>query len=107
MTDRSESPSILSRGERDVARRLRAGESVAAIADARRSSTESVEKAIDRVREKTERALITLAESPFSVELLADLDPERKRTLQAALAIDDSSDSEDGSEADGPSDTDR
>jgi DNA-binding NarL/FixJ family response regulator len=103
MTDRSESPSILSRGERDVARRLRAGESVAEIADARETSTTSVEKAIDRVREKTERALSTLAESPFTT----DLDPERKRTLQAALAADDAENPEDGSEGDEPSDADR
>ena len=106
MTDRSESPSILSRGERDVARRLRAGENVAEIADARESSAESVEKAIDRVREKTERALTTLAESPFSAELLADLDPKWKRTLRAALAADDSNDPEDGSEDNEPSDAD-
>ncbi|PSP76298.1 hypothetical protein BRC86_01445 [Halobacteriales archaeon QS_3_64_16] len=105
MADRSESPSILSRGERDVARRLRAGESVAEIADARESSTESVEKAIDRVREKTERSLTTLAESPFSAELLADLDPERKRTLGAVLAVDDSNNPEDRSKGDEPTDT--
>ncbi|PSP42952.1 hypothetical protein BRC68_09430 [Halobacteriales archaeon QH_6_64_20] len=86
MTDRSESPSILSRGERDVATRLREGRSVAEIAEARDTTTEGIEKAIDRVREKTERALTTLAESPFTAELGADLDPESRRALRDALA---------------------
>lgn len=84
MSDRS-APSILSRGERDVARRLRDGQSVTEIADARDTSAESVEKAIDRVREKTERALITLAESPFSAEFAADLDPKRRNAILEAL----------------------
>jgi hypothetical protein len=85
MTDRSESASILSRGERDVAARLRAGRSVAEIAEARDSSIERVEKTIDRVHEKTERAVSTLVESPFTVELGANLDSESRQALCDAL----------------------
>lgn len=73
--------SILSSGERDVARRLAAGESVADIADARDQSVETIEKHVDRIREKTERAAVTLAESPFVEEVLADLDEETRATL--------------------------
>jgi len=83
--------SILSHGERDVARRLRDGQTTSEIADARDTPTDGIEKAIDRVREKTERALTTLAESPFTTDLVADLDPETRRELRDALrAADDS-----------------
>lgn len=77
--------SILSHGERDVARRLRDGQTVAEIADARDTSTDGVEKAIDRIREKTERALTTLAESPFSTDLATDFDLQTRRELRDAL----------------------
>lgn len=73
--------SILSSGERDVARRLAAGESVADIADARDQPVETVEKHVDRIREKTGRAAVTLAESPFVGEVLADLDEETRAAL--------------------------
>ncbi len=73
--------SILSSGERDVARRLAAGESVADIADARDQPVETVEKHVDRIREKTERAAVTLAESPFAGEVLAALDEETRAAL--------------------------
>lgn len=73
--------SILSGGERDVARRLAAGESVDDIADARDQSVETVEKHVDRIREKTERAAVTLAESPFVEEVLADLDEETRAVI--------------------------
>lgn len=90
MTDRTETPSILSRGERDVAEQLRDGRSVEEIAKARNTSAAGIEKAIDRVREKTERALTTLVESPFTTDVAADLDPETRRALRDALADEDS-----------------
>lgn len=83
--------SILSHGERDVARRLRDGQTTKEIAAARDASTDGIEKAIDRVREKTERALTTLAESPFTTDLVADLDPETRRELRNALGETDAS----------------
>jgi hypothetical protein len=87
MTDRPDhdTASILSRGERDVANRLGEGRTTAEIADARDTSDESVAKAIDRIREKTGRALTTLAESPFTADLAADLDPETRSELRDAL----------------------
>jgi len=63
--------SILSSGERDVANRLADGESVEEIAAAREQSVETVEKHVGRIREKTERAFATLAESPFTDEVAA------------------------------------
>lgn len=83
MTGSNERPSILSRGERDVADRLRAGESVDDIADARDTTAERVAKTIDRIREKTERAFVTLAESPFADEIARGLDPEIRDALPA------------------------
>ncbi|WP_254536296.1 LuxR C-terminal-related transcriptional regulator [Halomarina litorea] len=77
--------SILSSGEREVAWRLADGQSVEDIAAARDQSVETVEKHVDRIREKTERAVATLVESPFAEAVLADLDPEARETV-AALA---------------------
>jgi DNA-binding NarL/FixJ family response regulator len=84
--DTSEPPSsILSHEERAVARALAAGEDAASVAGARGTDPETVERAAERVREKTERALATLAESPFVAEALADLDPETRAAVRAAL----------------------
>ena len=77
--------SILSHGERDVAGYLRDGADVAEIAAARGSSEESVEKSIDRIREKTRRAFATLQESPFLEEAARDLDGGTRSTLLGAL----------------------
>ena len=78
-------PSILSHEERAVAAALDAGTDPVTIADERDSSIEAVEAAVDRIREKTERAFATLAESPFTGDLAADLDPERRAALRTAL----------------------
>lgn len=80
-----ETASILSTGERDVARRLRAGQSVAEIAEAREVSTEAVEQARDRIQEKTARAWATLAQSPVAAETAADLDEETRARLREVL----------------------
>jgi DNA-binding NarL/FixJ family response regulator len=78
--------SILSHEERHVAEGLAAGHSPAEIAADRDTDTETVERAADRVREKTDRALATLAASPFLEEAAAALDPAARRSLREALA---------------------
>lgn len=74
--------SVLSHGERDVAASLREGRSVEEIAERRDVSTDAVEKAIDRIREKTDRAAATLVQSPFAAEAVADLDPDDRAALR-------------------------
>lgn len=83
--DSDPAPSILSRGEHVVARRLREGLTVEEIAEERDESPEAVERAIERVREKTDRALATLAQSPFATEAARDLDPETRERVRTAL----------------------
>lgn len=78
--------SILSTGEREVARRLTDGDSLEEIAEARDDSVETVERHVDRIREKTERAFATLAESPFTEEFADDLDEPTRRRLREATA---------------------
>lgn len=78
--------SILSTGEREVARRLTDGDSLAEIAEARDDSVETVERHVDRIREKTERAFATLDESPFTEEFADDLDEPTRRRLHEATA---------------------
>jgi len=73
--------SILSHGEREIAAMLREGRSIEAIADARDESTPVVEKARDRIRAKTERALATLLQSPDTETVVADLDPAERTEL--------------------------
>ncbi|MFB6084515.1 MAG: hypothetical protein ABEJ94_09745 [Halorientalis sp.] len=77
--------SILSHGEREVAAMLEEDHSVEEIAAERDESVESVEKAIDRIREKTDRALATLIASPFTDRAAADLDPATRDRLRSAL----------------------
>ncbi|WP_254545673.1 hypothetical protein [Halomarina pelagica] len=77
--------SILSSGEREVARRLADGDSSEEIAADRGTSVEAVEKAIDRIEEKTERAFATLAESPVAADVAATLDEETRATLRDRL----------------------
>lgn len=77
--------SILSHGERDVAGYLREGADPAEIATARDVSEESVEKAVDRVEEKTRRAIATLVESPFVDDAARELDDETRRELIEAF----------------------
>lgn len=78
--------SILSTGEREVARRLADGDSLEEIAEARDDSVETVEKHVDRIREKTERAFATLAESPFTEEFADELDGATRRRIHEATA---------------------
>jgi hypothetical protein len=80
-----ESQSILSHGEREIAAMLRAGRSVEEIAAERDDPVPVVEKAVDRIREKTRRALVTLLQSPHTGAVAADLDPEERSGLRAAL----------------------
>jgi DNA-binding CsgD family transcriptional regulator len=77
--------SILSHGERRIARLRRAGHSVDEIARERDDSPASVEKALDRIETKTRRALVTLLQSPTTEAALADLDPEDRATLREHL----------------------
>ena len=81
----SDEPSILSHEERAVAAALAAGTDPVTIADERDSSIEEIEASVERIREKTERAFATLAESPFTGDLATDLDPDRRDTLRTAL----------------------
>jgi hypothetical protein len=80
--------SILSTGERRVAELLADGKSVEEIAEARAESVEATEKAVERVREKTDRALATLVESPFTAAAAADLDDDERARLGEQLAPD-------------------
>ena len=81
----SDEPSILSHEERAVAAALAAGTDPVTIADERDSSIEEIEASVERIREKTERAFATLAESPFTGDLATDLDPDRREALRTAL----------------------
>lgn len=78
--------SILSHGERDVAGHLREDPdaSIDDIAAARGVSANAIEQSVERVRDKTARALHTLAESPFTAEVARGLDDDvRDRLIQA------------------------
>ncbi|PSQ17192.1 hypothetical protein BRD00_08330 [Halobacteriales archaeon QS_8_69_26] len=79
--------SILSHSERDVATHLREHPDATPedVAAARGADPEATEKAVARIREKTDRALATLLQSPFTDEAAADLDPERRAELREAL----------------------
>jgi hypothetical protein len=83
--DDDEGRSILSHGEREIARMRRDGMSVEAIADARDDSPEAVEKALDRIRTKTDRALLTLLQSPVTEPAVDDLDPDTRETIRSRL----------------------
>jgi DNA-binding NarL/FixJ family response regulator len=85
MPDITADSSILSHGEREVAAMLDDGHSADEIATARDESVESIEKAIDRIREKTDRALATLLASPFTDRAAADLDPAARKRLRSEL----------------------
>lgn len=77
--------SILSTGERRVAALLAEGHDVEAIAEQRGESVEATEKAVDRIREKTERAFVTLLESPFTGDVATDLSEDEQERLRAML----------------------
>jgi hypothetical protein len=77
--------SIFSHEERAIAAALAEGTDPVTIAKNRDSSVEAVEASVERIREKTDRAFATLAQSPFTADLADDLDPERRAELRAAL----------------------
>jgi DNA-binding CsgD family transcriptional regulator len=80
-----ERQSILSHGEREIATLRTSGHSVAEIADRRGDTETAIEKALDRIEAKTRRALVTLAESPVTATVAAELDPEDRADLLARL----------------------
>lgn len=84
MAEESE-PSIFSHEERAVAAALAEGTDPVTIADERDASVAQVEASVERIREKTERAFATLAQSPFSADLARELDPERRAELRTLL----------------------
>lgn len=84
--DTSDRPSVLSHGEREVAALVAAGNSLEEVAKQREEPVETVEKTVDRIRSKTDRALATLLQSPFAAEAAADLAPEERRRLRDRLA---------------------
>jgi DNA-binding NarL/FixJ family response regulator len=79
------SDSIFSHGEQAIASMIKDGMTLEEIAEERDVSTDTIEQSIDRIREKTTRAVTTLAESPFTAEVGADLDEEAREKLLDAL----------------------
>lgn len=79
------SDSILSHGEQAIASMLADGMAIEEIGEERGVPSETIEKSIDRIREKTARAFTTLSESPFTDELVADLDEETRAELSKAF----------------------
>lgn len=84
-----ERQSILSHGEREIAAMLREGRSIETIADERDDPPAVVEKARDRIRQKTDRALVTLLQSPDTEVATADLDPDERAELRTRLGPDE------------------
>lgn len=82
----TERQSILSHGEREIAAMRREGHSIEEIASARDEPAAVVEKALDRIQAKTDRAVATLLESPFVTESLNDLDDEDRSKLRSLVA---------------------
>ena len=60
--------SVLSTGERRIAELLREGRSIEEIAEIRGEPVDVIERGVDRIREKTDRAVATLLESPYLEE---------------------------------------
>lgn len=91
MSGTSRPESILSHGEQDVAGYLREspGMTPAEIAEARGVPDDAVEKSIRRIEEKTRRAVFTLIQSPYTTEVVAELDPDTRRALLDRLQRDE------------------
>ncbi len=87
MVQQDASNSILSHGEQDVAGYLREHPDATAadIAEARGVDETAVDQAIERIREKTHRAVVTLAESPFAAETLQGADPAIRDRFRSVL----------------------
>lgn len=81
--------SILSHGERQVALARREGQSIGAIAEQRGVTEAQVEKTLDRVAEKTDRALATLLQSPTTAEAVAGLTAAERARLRDLLVADE------------------
>lgn len=79
--------SILSTEERKVAAALRKGATIGEIATEQNKPVESIERAVKRIREKTGRALATLAESPFTAEIAAGRPGAERERLAEALDV--------------------
>lgn len=79
------SESIFSHGEQDVAGHLREGREVSEIAAARNTSEEAVRKSVDRIEEKTHRALATILQSPVVTECAGELTPAQRHEIISAL----------------------
>ena len=79
------SDSIFSHGEQAIASMIADDMTLEEIAEERGVSTDTIEKSIDRIREKTARAYTTLSESPFTGELGEDLDEETREEVLDAL----------------------
>jgi hypothetical protein len=77
--------SILSHEERTVAEALAAGDDHETIAAAHDLDPATVARTETRIRQKTERALATLAESPFTGAVAAEADPDLLAAVLTAL----------------------
>lgn len=79
--------SILSTEERKVAAAIRQGATIKEIATEQNKPAEAIERAVERIREKTGRALATLVESPFTAEVAAGRPEAERERLADALDI--------------------
>jgi len=80
-----EPASVFSTGERRIAELLREGHSIEAIAERRDEPVEAIERGIDRIRQKTDRAIATLIQSPYLEAAAADRAPEERERIRAAF----------------------
>jgi len=87
MVGMNQRDSILSHEERAIARLLREDPDATpeSIADARDADVTAVERSIRRIREKTDRAVATLVQSPFLEEATSDLEPEDRERIRSAV----------------------
>jgi DNA-binding NarL/FixJ family response regulator len=85
MADFDDRSSVLSHGEREIAALVRDGHSVDDIATTRDATTTEVEKALDRIHEKTTKAVATLLQSPYTADAVTELDADARASLRSAL----------------------
>lgn len=81
----SDPASVFSTGERRIAELLCEGRSIEEIAEIRDEPVAVIERGVDRIREKTDRAVATLLQSPYLEEAAADRTPEERERLRAAF----------------------
>ena len=77
--------SVLSTGERRIAELLREGRSIEEIAEIRGEPAAVIERSVDRIREKTDRAVATLLESPYLEEAASGRTHEERARIRAAF----------------------